>query len=91
MFGLKMGWEIGVVLHFSHESSLPVSRTMVTFCGGVPTERDIVRVTLCLNGSLFGALGKDPNGISWVLRGKTSICVVETPLPKQSWVLMAAR
>lgn len=41
-----MGREMWVELHWSHESSLPVSRTMVTFCGGVPTVRETVRVTL---------------------------------------------
>lgn len=61
------------MLHCSHESSLPVSRTMVTFCEGVPTARETVRVTLWVNGSLLGALGRDPVEISWVFRGKTSI------------------
>lgn len=44
---------------------------MVTFCEGVPTARETVRVTLWVKGSLFGALGRDPVEISWVFRGKT--------------------
>lgn len=61
------------MLHCSHESSLPVSRTMVTFCGGVPTERETVRVTLWVKGSLFEALGRDTVESSCVFRGKISI------------------
>lgn len=35
-----------VLLQRSHESSLPVSMTMETFCGGEPTERDTERLML---------------------------------------------
>lgn len=46
--GLKEDWAgaIDFVLQWSQESSLPVSRTMVTCCGGVPTESVTVRDTL---------------------------------------------
>lgn len=44
--GLKMEFKFGSFLQCSHESSLPVSRTMVTFCGGEPTVSDTVNVTL---------------------------------------------
>lgn len=58
------------LLQWSHESSLPVSMTIVTFCGGVPTVRETVRLTLCRKGSLSGDRGTDSGGITWVLRGK---------------------
>lgn len=61
------------MLQCSQESSLPVSITMETFCGGVPTVRDTVRLTLWWKGSLFGDLGTDPEGITWVLSGRISI------------------
>lgn len=67
---------VDVELQCSHDSSLPVSRTIVTFCGGEPTDKDTVKVTLWWNGSLFGDLGNDPVGISWVFKGKTSIWLV---------------
>jgi hypothetical protein len=54
----------------SHESSLPVSRITVAFWGGVPTERETVKLTLWWNLSLFGALGKEEGGMDWVFRGK---------------------
>ncbi|GER28589.1 mannose-binding lectin superfamily protein [Striga asiatica] len=63
--GSNAGRFAQVVLHWSHESSLPVSSTMVTFCGGVPTDRETVRVTLWVNWSLFG--------ISRVLRGRARV------------------
>lgn len=53
----------GSFLQWSHESSLPVSRTMVTGCGGVPTRRETDRVTLWRKGSLLVDLGPDPDGI----------------------------
>lgn len=37
---------VDVELQCSHDSSLPVSRTIVTFCGGEPTDKDTVKVTL---------------------------------------------
>lgn len=58
------------LLQWSHESSLPVSMTIVTFCGGVPTVSETVRLTLCRKGSLSGDLRTDPGGITWVLRGR---------------------
>lgn len=69
-----LGWkERGTadVAQWSHESSLPVSRTKVAFCGGVPTERDTVKVTLWWKRSLLGALlGREEGGMAWVFRGK---------------------
>lgn len=50
-----MGFELEDFLQLSHESSLPVSSTIVAFCGGEPTEMVIVRVTLCWKESLLGA------------------------------------
>lgn len=50
---LKIEFKFGDFLQWSQESSLPVSRTIVTFCGGVPTETVTVRVTLWLKGSLL--------------------------------------
>jgi hypothetical protein len=44
--GLKMDVKFGSFLQRSQESSLPVSRTIVMFCGGVPMVREAVRVTL---------------------------------------------
>lgn len=58
------------MLQRSHESSLPVSRTMETSWGGVPTEREAVRETLWWKKSLLGGFGMDPDGIFWVLRGR---------------------
>jgi hypothetical protein len=46
---------------------------METFCGGVPTVRETIRLTLWWKGSLFGDLGTDPEGITWVLSGRISI------------------
>lgn len=37
---------VGVFLQCSHESSLPVSSTMMTGCGGDPTVRVTVKETL---------------------------------------------
>lgn len=50
--GLKMDVKFGSFLQRSQESSLPVSRTIVMFCGGVPMVREAVRVTLWWNKSL---------------------------------------
>lgn len=52
MRGLKMEFKFGSFLQCSHESSLPVSRTMVTFCGGEPNVSETVKVTLCWKESL---------------------------------------
>lgn len=80
-----MGCLIRVEFECSHESSLPVSSTIVTFCGGVPTERETVRVTLWVNGSLFG--DENPDEICWVFRGKINngeeIWVMEEQLIKK--------
>lgn len=69
--GLKVKGLFGVFLHCSQESSLPVSSTIVTCCGGDPTVSETVRETLWWKESLFGALGRDPDGINFVLRGKS--------------------
>lgn len=45
---------VGVFLHLSHESSLPVSSTTVTGCGGDPTVNVTVKETLWWNDSLLG-------------------------------------
>ncbi|KAE8714822.1 hypothetical protein F3Y22_tig00110187pilonHSYRG00091 [Hibiscus syriacus] len=37
----------------AHDSSLPVSRIMVTFCGGEPTDKETVKVTLWWKPSLL--------------------------------------
>jgi len=50
--GLKVEFRLGSCLQWSQESSLPVSRTMVTFCGGEPTVSETVSVTLCWKESL---------------------------------------
>ena len=64
-FGLNVEFKFGYFLQWSQESSLPVSRTMVTLCGGDPTVSETVKVTLCLKGSLReGGLGS-----VWVFRG----------------------
>lgn len=55
-----------VFLQWSHVSSLPVSSTMMTGCGGDPTVSLTVRVTLWLNESFLGG----PGAICWILRGK---------------------
>jgi|EndMetStandDraft_3_1072993.scaffolds.fasta_scaffold1134313_2 hypothetical protein len=44
--GLKIELKFGSFLQWSQESSLPVSRTIVMFCRGVPAVRETVRVTL---------------------------------------------
>jgi len=62
-----------VLLQWSQESSLPVSMTMETFCGGVPTVMEIVRLTLWLNRSLLGGLGRYPDGITCDFSGKASV------------------
>jgi hypothetical protein len=66
-------------LQWSQESSLPVSRTMVTLCGGEPTVSETVKVTLWRKESLFEGFGSDPPcGSVWVLRGNISaFCVAE--------------
>ncbi|WVZ04711.1 hypothetical protein V8G54_018057 [Vigna mungo] len=61
------------LLQWSHESSLPVSMTMETFCGGVPTVMEIVRLTLWLNRSLLGGLGRYPDGITCDFSGKVRV------------------
>lgn len=66
--GSNTDLNFGSFLQWSHESSLPVSNTMVTGCGGVPTRRETERVTLWRKGSLLADLGPDPDGICWVLR-----------------------
>lgn len=69
--GLKMERRFGDFLQWSQESSLPVSRTMVTFCGGEPTERETVKVTLWWKESLFEeGLGA---GSVWVFKGKNRV------------------
>jgi len=50
-----------------------VSMTMDTFWGGVPTVMEIVRLTLWLNRSLLGGLGRYPDGITFDFSGKASI------------------
>lgn len=71
--GLKIVFFVFVFgfLQWSHESSLPVSRTMVTLCGGVPTVSETVNVTLWRNKSLRGEANCEtrPCGSVWVLRG----------------------
>lgn len=62
--GSKTKGVVGVFLQRSHESSLPVSRTMVTCCGGEPTLRVTVRETLWWKESLLGDLGRDPVAIN---------------------------
>lgn len=58
-------------LQRSHESSLPVSRTMETFCGGVPTERETVRETLWWKSSLLDGRERGSGAESFcVLSGK---------------------
>ena len=59
---------------WSQESSLPVSRTMVTLCGGDPTVNVTVNVTLCRNESLL-LVGIEPLGVAWILSGKMRCCV----------------
>lgn len=59
-----------------------MSMTIETFCGGVPTVRETVRVTLWRKGSLLGDLGTYIDGVNWVLRGNTRVSVLE----KQSMV-----
>ncbi|KAL9332531.1 hypothetical protein ACSQ67_002141 [Phaseolus vulgaris] len=57
---------------WSHESSLPVSRTMVTLCGGVPTVSETVKVTLWWNESLREeGVGTETNPCEsvWDIRG----------------------
>lgn len=49
---MKVEFRFGSFLQWSQESSLPVSRTMVTFCGGEPTVSETVSVTLWWNESL---------------------------------------
>lgn len=45
--GLKLEFEFGIFFwQFNHESSLPVSRTIVMFCGGEPMVNETVKVTL---------------------------------------------
>jgi len=58
--GLNKELTFGFFLQWSHESSLPVSNTIVTGWAGVPTRRETVRVTLCRKGSLF--VGRGPRG-----------------------------
>ena len=64
---------VSVLLQWSQESSLPVSRTMVTFCGGEPTVSETVRDTLWWNESLFGGFGIDPDDIAWALIGNITV------------------
>lgn len=74
--GLKMEFKFGSFLHWSQESSLPVSRTMVTLCGGEPTVSETVKVTLCWKESLReeeeeGLVGTEtePCGSVWSFKG----------------------
>lgn len=75
----------GVFLQWSHESSLPVSRTMVTCCGGEPTDNRTVRDTLCWKESLFGGRGIEPGGICWALRGKITVLGMELRVRFTNW------
>lgn len=55
-----------------------MSRTMVTSCGGDPTVRETVRVTLWWKESLFGGFDRGlPDEIRFVLRGRMRIFFVE--------------
>ena len=49
-----------------------MSMTMETFCGGVPTVMETVRLTLWWKRSLLGGLGRYPVGITCDLSGKAS-------------------
>ena len=49
-----------------------MSMTMETFCGGVPTVIETVRLTLWWKRSLLGGLGRYPVGITCDLSGKAS-------------------
>ena len=75
-----------VFLQCSQESSLPVSRTMVTLCGGEPTVSVTVKVTLWWKEILlvgFSRFGAKPCGSVWVLRGNMSVfCVAQ----RETWV-----
>lgn len=68
--GSNTEFKPGVFLQWSHESSLPVSNTIDTGCGGVPTKRVTVKVTLWWNGSLLVDLANEPGWIFCVFRGR---------------------
>lgn len=70
---MKTEFKFGSFLQWSHESSLPVSRTMVTLCGGEPTVSETVSVTLCWNESLREegiGMETEPCGCVCTFRGK---------------------
>lgn len=49
-----MDVEVEVFVQWSHESSLPVSRTILMVCGGEPAVRETVSVTSCVKGIFIG-------------------------------------
>ena len=68
-----------VFLQCSQESSLPVSRTMVTLCGGEPTVSVTVKVTLWWKEILFEGFETNPCGGVWILSGNMSVfCVAQS-------------
>ncbi len=68
-----------VFLQCSQESSLPVSRTMVTLCGGEPMVSVTVKVTLWWKEILFEGFETNPCGSVWILSGNMSVfCVAQS-------------
>ncbi|PON61003.1 LOW QUALITY PROTEIN: hypothetical protein TorRG33x02_283130 [Trema orientale] len=77
--GSKTELRFGDFLQWSQESSLPVSRTMVTVCGGDPTVNETVNVTLWRKESLLEGFGADPDcgGGAWSFNGRMRVLVEE--------------
>lgn len=53
---------VGVFLQWRYGSSLPVSSTMMTGCGGEPTVSVMVKETLWLKDSFLEGFVRDPDG-----------------------------
>ncbi|PON45808.1 hypothetical protein PanWU01x14_255890 [Parasponia andersonii] len=75
--GSKTELRFGDFLQWSQESSLPVSRTMVTVCGGDPMVNETVNVTLWRKESLLEGFGADPDcgGGAWSFSGRMRVLV----------------
>lgn len=74
--GLKIKGVVGVFLQWTQESSLPVSSTMTTCCGGDPIERETVSETLWWKATLFGGFEAEIDGVFLAMRGRINECLV---------------